>query len=63
MLCLACHRCFDCAVGIYDSNWYKKRLNNKEIEVKNALFSAVKSQVQDSLSQCCSTPSHEAMKS
>ena len=49
MLCLACHRGFVCAVGIYDSNWYIKRLNNKEIEVKNALFSAVKSQVQDSL--------------
>jgi hypothetical protein len=33
-------------IAIYDSNWYIyiKRLNDIEIDLKNALFSVVKSQ-------------------
>ena len=49
VLCLICHRSFDCVIGIYGSNWYIKCLNNKEIDLKNALFSVVKSQFPDSL--------------
>jgi hypothetical protein len=49
VLCIICHRSLDCVIGIYDSNWYIKCLNNKEIDLKNALFSVVMSQFQDSL--------------
>jgi hypothetical protein len=31
-------------VAIYDSDWFIKRLNHIEIDKKNALFWAVKSQ-------------------
>jgi len=44
VLCLIYHRNFDSVVAIYDSNWYIKRLNNIEIDLKKSYFWVLKLQ-------------------